>query len=158
MKDNKSKISCKRGFTLLELLVVMLIIGILAAVAVPQYQLAVAKSRYASLKQATQSIYEAEQVYYWANGTYATSIDELDIDIDRKSFRCVLTHGKGHTNFTCRNLQMKIGYGIYLRPYNRRQCDVYRDALAIAHSVCKAETGLTVPTSSSVEMSSYVYP
>ena len=71
----------KKAFTLIELLVVVLIIGILAAVAVPQYQKAVERSKTRQAIELLDSVYRAQQVYYLANGTYATSFAKLDIDI-----------------------------------------------------------------------------
>ncbi len=76
----------KKAFTLLELLVVVLIIGILAAIALPQYQLAVDKSRYAALMDITRAIAEANERFYLANDRYSTDFTELDIDISANSF------------------------------------------------------------------------
>ncbi len=55
----KKKTSCKSAFTLIELLVVVLIIGILASIALPQYQKAVEKSRVSEANLILKSIVDA---------------------------------------------------------------------------------------------------
>ena len=70
-----------RAFTLIELLVVVLIIGMLAAIALPQYQKAVWKSKNAQLKLLAKAYLDAQTSYYLANGKYAKSFSDLDIQM-----------------------------------------------------------------------------
>ena len=63
------------GFTLLEMLVVVLIIGILAGIALPQYEKAVTKARVASILPIMRRWYDALQEYKLQHGSYLTEYD-----------------------------------------------------------------------------------
>ena len=68
------------GFTRIELLVVVLIIGILSAVALPQYTKAVTKSKVATAVASLKTIQQAEDACMLAKGE-PCRLDELDISV-----------------------------------------------------------------------------
>ena len=74
-----TRINLLDGFTLIELLVVVLIIGILTAIALPQYRVAVAKSRLSQAFVLAKSIKDAEEAYYLANGSYTEDLENLSV-------------------------------------------------------------------------------
>ena len=77
----------KQGFTLLELLVVVLIIGILASIALPQYQNSVIKANFAEAYINLKAIAELEELCRLQSGQevckYGSSYgDNLEDEID----------------------------------------------------------------------------
>ena len=75
-------LSKQKGFTLVELMVVVAIIGILAAIAIPNYQRYQARTRQSEAKVALSSVYTSEQGFTAEWGTYSSCIKRIGVTGD----------------------------------------------------------------------------
>ena len=74
----------RKGFTLVEVLIVVIIIGILAAIGIPQFAASIEKAKGGEARAGLGHIQTGEKVYFAENEYYTTNLADLDIALTQK--------------------------------------------------------------------------
>jgi len=96
----------KKGFTLLELVIVIVIVGVLSIVAVPVYRSYTENAYLTEAKALLGGVYKAEKIYYVEFGRFAvgSAKDSLGIDSSGnkffRNFEIVETPNGGFSAYT----------------------------------------------------------
>jgi prepilin-type N-terminal cleavage/methylation domain-containing protein len=103
-----------KGFTLIELMIVVVIIGILAALAIPRFMRSTTKSKQSEAKQLLKQIYTMQHAYrqeynqYACNGASASAAQPaafaaigVDIGATARYTYAMVTDGATGQTFTC---------------------------------------------------------
>jgi general secretion pathway protein G len=129
-KKNRTHPARRTAFTLVELLVVVMIVGILAAVAVPHFGSAAEDAKIAALDQDLATVRNAIELYRYQHGEYpgslicdhriavaaaAKSFSAADADAKRDSFLRQMMHYSNADGETCESKSSSYPFGPYLR-------------------------------------------
>ena len=79
----------QKGFSLVELMIVVAIIGLLAAVGVPQYQKFQARARQGEAKSSLSALYAAEQSFFGEWNLYSTDLRNIGFGVTGTGLRYV---------------------------------------------------------------------
>ncbi len=71
-----------RGFTLIDVLLVLVLVGVLTAMAYPRYRAATARAKRVEARVMLASIWRAQQAEHIRSGTYADSFKKLAVSLD----------------------------------------------------------------------------
>lgn len=75
----------KKGFTLIELMIVVAIIGILAAIAIPNFIKFQARAKTSEAKTNMKAVYTAQRAYFQEKDTYSSLVEKIGFTPERNN-------------------------------------------------------------------------
>ena len=105
----------RKGFTLIELAVVIVIIGVLAAFGVPRFIKSVERSKAAEAFSYLAAVRAAQERYHAHEGTYAADVAKIDIKFSSPKYFTVgaITAIETTWTLTLTRVGPSAGYGAY---------------------------------------------
>jgi len=127
---NSTKTMSRTGFSLVELAVVVVIIGVLAAFAVPRFRSSVERSKAAEAFNYLAAVQASQERYHARQSTYADDLDVLDIKLTSPKYFSVGSIGAGSTGdledswtLSLTRSGASAGYGEYTVTFNEEGFD-----------------------------------
>jgi prepilin-type N-terminal cleavage/methylation domain-containing protein len=118
------------GFSLVELAVVVVIIGVLATFAVPRFRASVERSKASQAFNYLAAVQAAQERYHARQGTYTDGLDALDIKLSTPEYFSVGSLGAGSTGdledswtLSLTRFGPAAGYGEYTVTFNEEGFD-----------------------------------
>ena len=123
-----------RGFTLLVLLVVVLLVGILGAIALPQYFNVVERQRAMEAMGILAAIEKAQVRYYAINDAYSTDFSNIDFD---------LRSNKGNSNDNVTGNNFETEYFKYTLSSDKVEAERVNNNFTITTTYAVGDDGVT---------------
>jgi prepilin-type N-terminal cleavage/methylation domain-containing protein len=96
----KKMLKNKKGFTLIELMIVVAIIGILAAIAIPNFMNYQCKAKQSEAKSSLGSIRVAQEAYFAEHDTYSTDKNAIGFATKGEGNYSIVIDPADETGFT----------------------------------------------------------
>ena len=130
------------GFTLVELAVVIVIIGILAAFAVPRFRDAVERSKAGEAFNYLAAVRSSQERYHGRQSTYANAVTNLDIKLSTPKYFAVGSIAAGTTGsledswtLTLTRSGAAAGYGPYTVTFTEEGFDAVNSTISTLDAI-----------------------
>ena len=148
----RNSVDRQAGFTLVELAVVIIVIGVLAAFAVPRFRDSVERSKASEAFNYLSSVRAAQERFAARQGTYSDDLTRLDIALTDPQYFSVGGVEAGVTSsledswsLTLTRMGASAGYGDYTVTFTEDGFDVDNSSISTLESINPMQTSGAAP-------------